>query len=76
MIGGKSPLLDITYRLIEKLKKRVDMPIYPIMRYVPPFATESLEKCRNDGIEELILFSYVSPILHHHYTIICGGYRA
>ncbi|SFV51243.1 Ferrochelatase, protoheme ferro-lyase [hydrothermal vent metagenome] len=56
MIGGKSPLLDITYRLIEKLKKRVDMPIYPVMRYVPPFATESLEKCRDEKIEELILF--------------------
>ncbi len=56
LIGGKSPLLDITHKLIEKLKNRVDMPIYAVMRYVPPFATESLVKCRDDGVEELILF--------------------
>ena len=32
------------------------MPIYPAMRYVPPFADEALQKCKEDGIEELILF--------------------
>jgi ferrochelatase len=32
------------------------MPIYPVMRYVPPFADETLLKCKEDGISELILF--------------------
>ena len=32
------------------------MPIYPVMRYVPPFADETLQKCKEEGIEELVLF--------------------
>lgn len=55
-LGGKSPLLDLTSQLIEKLKTKIGMPVYAAMRYVPPFATESLEKCKADGIEELLLF--------------------
>jgi len=55
-LGGKSPLPGLTEALIEKLSKKVEMPVYPAMRYVPPFATEALEACRNNGVEELILF--------------------
>jgi len=55
-LGGKSPLPELTNKLIEKLKTKLDMPIVPAMRYVPPFATESLTKFKEDGIEELILF--------------------
>jgi len=56
LLGGKSPLPELTYQLISKLKNKLDMPIYPAMRYVPPFADETLEKCQKEGIEELILF--------------------
>ena len=55
-LGGKSPLPALTNKLIEKLKTKLDMPIAPAMRYVPPFATESLEKFKKDGVEELMLF--------------------
>ncbi len=55
-LGGKSPLPEITNRLIEKLKTKLDMPIAPAMRYVPPFATEALEQFQKEGVEELILF--------------------
>lgn len=55
-LGGKSPLSELTDRLIAKLKEHLDMPIYPAMRYVPPFATEALEECQANGVEELILF--------------------
>ncbi|RUM69000.1 MAG: ferrochelatase [Sulfurovum sp.] len=55
-LGGKSPLPELTNKLIEKLKTKLDMPIVPAMRYVPPFATESLIRFKEDGIEELILF--------------------
>ena len=55
-LGGKSPLPALTNDLIKKLKKKLDMPIAPAMRYVPPFATESLTQFKEDGIEELILF--------------------
>jgi len=55
-LGGKSPLPELTNKLIEKLKNKLDMPIAPAMRYVPPFATEALEKFKAEGVEELILF--------------------
>ena len=55
-LGGKSPLADLTQELIEKLKTGLDMPIYAAMRYVPPFAQESLMKCKEEGVEELLLF--------------------
>ena len=56
LLGGKSPLPLLTDELIAKLKSYLDMPIYPAMRYVPPFADEALIKCKEDGVEELILF--------------------
>ena len=55
-LGGKSPLHELTNRLIEKLRKRLDMPIAPAMRYVPPFAIDALIEFQKEGIEELILF--------------------
>jgi ferrochelatase len=55
-LGGKSPLPALTNQLIKKLKTKLDMPIAPAMRYVPPFATDSLKKFKEEGIEELILF--------------------
>jgi len=56
LLGGKSPLPGLTYELISKLEEKIDMPIYPAMRYVPPFADETLEQCQKDEVEELILF--------------------
>jgi len=56
LLGGKSPLPELTDELIVKLKEHLDMPIYPAMRYVPPFADKALFLCQKEGIEELILF--------------------
>ena len=55
-LGGKSPLSSLTQKLIDKLKNKLDMPIYAAMRYVPPFATDALKKCKEDGVGELLLF--------------------
>jgi len=63
LLGGKSPLPELTEQLIAKLESHLDMPIYPAMRYVPPFATDALLKCQKAGIEELILFP-----LYPHYS--------
>jgi len=46
----------LTENLIQKLLPKLDMPIYPVMRYVPPFADVALEQCKEDDVEELILF--------------------
>jgi len=56
LLGGKSPLPELTKELISKLKQKLDMPIYAAMRYVPPFADKALKKCKKEGIDELILF--------------------
>jgi ferrochelatase len=56
-LGGRSPLLSLTHGLIEKLSSKIEMPIYPVMRYVPPFAFETLQACQKEGIEEILLFS-------------------
>jgi len=56
LLGGKSPLPEITEKLIKKLEERIALPIYAAMRYVPPFASEALLQCQEQGIEELLLF--------------------
>jgi ferrochelatase len=62
-IGGKSPLLEITNSLAKKLTKKSGIESYPIMRYVPPFAYETLKRLRDNGVDELILFS-----MYPHYS--------
>ena len=56
LLGGKSPLPGLTQKLIDKLELKIDIPIYAAMRYVPPFADKALEKCKKDGVEEILLF--------------------
>ena len=63
LLGGKSPLTEITQKLCEKLKSKIPYPVYPAMRYVPPFADEAL-KALKGRIDELILF----PMYPHYST--------
>jgi len=56
LLGGKSPLPELTQRLVGKLQTKLDMPVYAAMRYVPPFADRALYECKEKGVEELILF--------------------
>jgi len=56
LLGGKSPLPELTDSIIKKLKTKLDMPIYSAMRYVPPFADIALKACKEKGIKELVLF--------------------
>jgi len=62
-IGGKSPLLDISNSLADKISKKLASPTYPVMRYVPPFAKDVLPKLKEQGVEELVLFS-----MYPHYS--------
>ena len=56
LLGGKSPLTDITLRLAEKIEQRTGLPTLPAMRYVPPFARDALHAMQEQGVDELILF--------------------
>ena len=62
-IGGKSPLLKITSSLASKLESRLGTKTYPVMRYVEPFAKDILKELKQNGVEELILFS-----MYPHYS--------
>lgn len=55
-IGGKSPLAKISMSLASKVEDIVDVPVALAMRYVPPFASDALQKFHRDGIEEIVLF--------------------
>ncbi len=64
MLGGKSPLNDITNSLAKKIEAIIDLPVRLAMRYVPPFASETLKEFKEGGIDEIILF----PMYPHYST--------
>ena len=64
ILGGKSPLRDITENLSKKIADRLNIPVLPAMRYVPPFAKDALEKFKSEAIDDLILF----PMYPHYST--------
>ncbi|QWU80374.1 ferrochelatase [Campylobacter novaezeelandiae] len=62
ILGGKSPLNDITLSLCEKLNKNENFKFDFVNLYVPPFATEVLKKYSLKKNDEIILF----PLYPHH----------
>jgi len=46
LLGGKSPLVGHTQKLINKLKTKVDADVYMVMRYTPPFVQDVLESLK------------------------------
>ncbi len=56
-LGGKSPLVEHTKNLVEKLQKRLgdDVLVDFVMRYTPPFADKVIEKLNKTGIEKIYL---------------------
>jgi len=55
LIGGKSPLLETTKKLAQKLEAKTDAKVYIAMRYTPPFAATAIEQMKSDGITEVFL---------------------
>lgn len=57
-IGGKSPLPEITQRLIQKLQTRLpNHHVTCAMNYTPPFADEAIRSLKENNVENVILFS-------------------
>lgn len=56
-IGGKSPIVEHTKALIEKLQSQVgpDIVVDFIMRYTPPMAQEVCAKLKQQGIQKVYL---------------------
>ncbi|MCJ7765868.1 MAG: ferrochelatase [Thiovulaceae bacterium] len=57
-IGGKSPIVGHTKRLVAALEKKLDdenMTVDFVMRYTPPFAPEVVERLKEKKIEKIYL---------------------
>lgn len=72
LIGGKSPLLEITTAqanaLEARLKPHADFKCYVGMRYWKPYMEDTVRQMRADGIRRLISLS-----LYPHYSIATTG---
>ncbi len=56
-LGGKSPIVDHTKRLVVKLQERLgaDVLVDFAMRYTPPFASEAIERINDAEVEKIYL---------------------
>ncbi len=55
-IGNASPINPLTEKLVEKCNEKIEgYKTYQAMRYTPPFANETIEQIKADGIKEIVL---------------------
>ena len=56
-LGGKSPIVDHTKRLVSKLQERLGADVFVdfAMRYTPPFAAEVIERINDAEVEKIYL---------------------
>lgn len=60
-LGGKSPIVDYTNELIEKLQHTIqDASIHMVMRYTPPFSIDVLQELKD--VDEF----YAIPLYPHY----------
>jgi len=57
LIGGKSPILEITLAQADALSKSIGLPIYIAMRYWHPSIEETLRRAKLDGIKRVFAIS-------------------
>ncbi|WP_269843760.1 ferrochelatase [Helicobacter anatolicus] len=57
-IGGKSPMVELTFLLCQKLQKKDPERFYSYaMRYAPPYTENALQEMQQKGITSIHLFS-------------------
>ncbi len=57
-IGGKSPMVEYTFSLCQKLAQKKPKCFFSYaMRYTPPFSEMALQEMQQKGIEKIYLFS-------------------
>lgn len=57
LIGSKSPIVDHTKNLVQKLQKKVGDEIIVdfVMRYTPPFADEVIQRLKTQNVDKVYL---------------------
>ncbi len=68
LIGGKSPILDITMAQADEISKELGLKVYVGMRYWMPYIEDVLARINHDGIKKLIVLS-----LYPHYSKATTG---
>lgn len=68
LIGGKSPLAEITAAQAKALEKKVNFKVYVGMRYWHPFIADTVAKMKKDGVTKVIALS-----LYPHYSVATTG---
>lgn len=72
LIGGGSPLIEITRRLAAKLQGRVDLPVYIGMRHSQPLIAETVKEMARAGVTDALAIC-MAP---HYSALSIGAYRA
>ena len=60
LLGGKSPLVGYTKKLISKLEQGLDATVHMAMRYTPPYSSDTLQELKD--IDEI----YAIPLYPHY----------
>ncbi len=61
LLGGVSPIVGHTKRLVRRLAKEVDADVFHVMRYTPPFASEVIPKIKEyDEICAISMYPHYS----------------
>jgi ferrochelatase len=68
LIGGRSPLLEITQSVAQKMQMKLDLPVYVGMRHWPPLIGDVVEKIAAAGARHLVAIC-MAP----HYSLLSIG---
>jgi protoporphyrin/coproporphyrin ferrochelatase len=72
LIGGRSPLLDITRSAAAQLSTSLQLPVYVGMRHWRPYIRETVAQMSADGVQRCIAIC-MAP---HYSEMSIGAYRA
>lgn len=72
LIGGKSPLLEISLGQARLLEKKLGVPVYLGMRHSMPFIPDAVQRARNEGVQRLIGL----PLAPQYSRVSVGAYHA
>ncbi|HSG15546.1 MAG TPA: ferrochelatase [Anaerolineae bacterium] len=70
-IGGRSPLLDITNSVADKVATVIDRPVYVGMRHWSPYIVDVVGQMATDGIDHIVAIC-MAP---HYSTLSIDKYR-
>lgn len=71
LIGGRSPLLDITRRLAAQLQQAIGLPVYVGMRHWHPYINKTVQQMTREGIHHAVAIC-MTP---HYSTLSIGAYH-